>query len=365
MARVAFLFASVAWAASAETGNMKATVTKSVFGKLPDGTAVEQYALTNTNGLVCKVITYGVTITEIDAPDRGGKFRDVVLGFDTLDDYLRHPYTGSIVGRVANRIGGAKFTLDGKTYSITANERQNQLHGGKKGFDKVIWKAEPLSGAAVKFTYTSADGEEGYPGNLAVAVVVTLTDNNEVRLDYTATTDKPTPVNLTSHGYFNLASEGEILAQELMLAADRYTPSDATLVPTGEIAPVKGTPLDFTKPMAIGSRFKELGGQRPGYDHNYVINNGGTNLTLAARAVDPKSGRIMEVLTTQPGVQLYTGYNARPVSGRNGSRYDGYASFCLETQHFPDSVNKPQFPSVILRPGQTYRQTTLYRFSAK
>jgi len=333
---------------------------------MPDDTVVEQFTLTNANGIICKVMNYGVTITSLRVPDAKGTFADVILGFDDLDGYLQCPYFGSIVGRVANRIGGAQFALDGKTYALTANEGKNQLHGGRKGFDKIVWMAKPVGGAptfpeSVEFSYLSRDGEEGYPGNLEAKVVVTLTDNNELRLDYEARTDKPTPVNFTSHGYYNLAGTGDVLDHELTLAADAYTPADAQLVPTGKIALVKGTPLDFTKPAPIGSRIKETNG----YDCNFVINDGGKKLTLAARIREPKSGRIMEAWTTQPGVQFYTANHFEGIPGRGGARYQRFGAFCLETQHFPDSVNKPQFPSTILRPGETYRQSCVYKFPAK
>jgi aldose 1-epimerase len=343
---------------------MQARVQKSSFGKLPDGTAVDLYALANANGLIAKVTNYGAIITELHVPDRRGEFRDVVLGFDNLPQYLKkHPYFGATVGRFANRIAKGRFTLDGQTYTLATNNGPNHLHGGLKGFDKVVWQAEPQTSAAVKFTYTSPDGEEGYPGTLAVAVTMTLTDANELRLDYTATTDKATPVNLTNHSYFNLAGQGDVLSHELMLAADHYTPVDSALIPTGEIKPVKGTPMDFTRPQPIGARFAQLHTQPVGYDHNYVLNAGGKALALAARVYEPGSGRIMEVQTTQPGVQLYTAnFLDGSLTGKRGVVYRQYSAFCLETQHFPDSVNQPKFPSVILRPGQTYHHTTIYKF---
>jgi aldose 1-epimerase len=346
---------------------MKANVNKSNFGKLPDGTAVELYTLTNAHGLLAKISTYGTIITELHVPDRGGKLGDIVLGFDNLAQYLKgHPYFGCTVGRVANRIAKGKFTLDGKTYTLAVNNGPNHLHGGLKGFDKVVWKAEPQVGAAVKFTYTSADGEEGYPGKLAVTVVMTLTDANELRIDYTATTDKATPVNLTNHSYFSLAGTGDVLAHELMLAADEYTPTDTTLIPTGEIKAVKGTPVDFTSPKAIGARITEVGNEEKGYDHNFVIRGGGKSLTLAARVYEPRTGRVMEVHTTEPGVQLYSAnYLDGSLIGKNGVVYGRHTAFCLETQHYPDSVNQPKFPSTILRPGQTYKQTTVHKFETK
>lgn len=346
---------------------MNADVRKVQFGTMPDGRPVDLYIMTNANGGVVKVTNYGTIITELHVPDRTGRLGDVVLGFDNLAQYLAgHPYFGCTVGRVANRISGARFTLDGKTYHLAANNGPNHLHGGLKGFDKVLWEAEPQADGSVKFTYTSPDGEEGYPGNLHVTVVMTWTDQNELVIDYTATTDKPTPVNLTNHSYFNLACEGDILGHVLMLSASQYTPTDASLIPTGEIKPVAGTPLDFTKPTPIGARFDQLDTEPRGYDHNFVINRAGKGLALAARVFEPKTGRVMEVFTTEPGIQLYTGnFLDGSLKGKRGIVYARHTGFCLETQHFPDAVNKPAFPSVILRPGQTYRHTTVYRFSVE
>jgi aldose 1-epimerase len=344
---------------------MTARVQKSSFGKLPDGTAVDLYTLTNANGLVAKVTNYGAIITELHVRDRQGKLGDVVLGFDNLPQYLNgHPYFGATVGRVANRIAKGRFTLDGKTYTLATNNGPNHLHGGLKGFDKVLWKADPQAGAAMKFTYTSPDGEEGYPGTLAVAVTMTLTDANELRLDYHATTDQPTPVNLTNHSYFNLAGQGDVLGCELMIAADYYTPSDSTLIPTGEIKAVKGTPMDFTQPRPIGSRFPQLQTSPVGYDHNYVLNAGGKSLALAARVYEPRSGRVLEAHTTQPGVQFYTAnFLDGSLTGKREVVYRQHTGFCLETQHFPNAVNQAEFPPIILRPGQTYHHTTVFKFS--
>jgi aldose 1-epimerase len=350
----------------------KADVQKQAFGKTPDGTEVDLYVLTNGKGLTAKVITYGGIVTELLAPDRDGKMDNVVLGFDNLKDYLAgHPFFGALAGRVANRIAKARFTLDGKEYKLFANNGPNALHGGKKGFDKVVWKGEPVRAAhavGVKLSHLSPDGEEGYPGNLSATVTYWLTDANELRIDYEAMTYKATPVNLTHHGYFNLANpkSGTILNHEMMIAADQYTPVDDTLIPTGEIKPVKGTPLDFTTPTAIGARIDHLKGNPGGYDHNYVLRGGGKSLALAARVYEPKTGRVMEVFTTEPGIQFYTGnFLDGSQKGHGGVVYRKHHGFCLEAQHFPDSVHHANFPSIILRPGQTYRQTTVYKFSAK
>lgn len=359
-------------AAQAPTAAAKAGVNKAAFGQTKEGVAVEQYTLTNRHGMIAKVITYGATLTDVVVPDRTGKLDNVVLGFDKLEPYLAGgPYFGATVGRVGNRIAKGRFTLNGKTYTLVANNGPNHLHGGTKGFDKVVWKAEPqstASGAAVKFTYRSADGEEGYPGTLDVAVVYTLTDQNELRIDYTATTDKATPVNLTNHSYFNLAGDGNgtILDHVIMIAADEYTPVDDTLIPTGELKPVKGTPFDFTTPTRIGARIDKVPVTPPvGYDHNYVLRKPETpsGLRLVARVSEPKTGRTLEARTLEPGVQFYTGnFLDGALKNRHGIPYDKNAGFCLETQHFPDSVNHPTFPSTVLQPGQTYRTTTIYRF---
>jgi aldose 1-epimerase len=350
----------------------KPSVEKQAFGKLPDGTEVDLYVLTNANGLTAKIITYGGIITELQTPDRTGKLENITLGFDNLKGYLAgHPYFGALIGRVGNRIAKAKFTLDGKEYTLAANNGPNSLHGGKKGFDKVVWKAEPLTtpkAVGLKLSYLSRDGEEGYPGNLATTVTYWLTNDNELKIDYVATTDKATPVNLTHHGYYNLATPkaGPVLGHELMIAADKYTPSDDALIPTGEIKPVKGTPLDFNTPTAIGARIDQVKGDPGGYDHNYVVRDGGKSLVLAARVYEPKTGRVMEVSTTEPGLQLYTGnFLDGKQTGHGGMVYRKHYGFCLEAQHYPDAVHHDKFPSIILRPGQTYRQTTVYKFSAK
>jgi aldose 1-epimerase len=350
---------------------MQAGVHKMEFGEA-DGKEVSLYVLTNAAGVKAKVTNYGGIITELHVPDRDGKFADVVLGFDDLKGYLAgHPYFGAICGRVANRVAKGKFTLNGKEYKLAANNGPNALHGGIKAFDKQVWSVESFLSTdrvGVILRRTSPDGEEGYPGALTTAVTYTLTNENELKIEYHATTDQATPVNLTNHSYFNLAGHGAgtILDHELTLNADKYTPTDETLIPTGEIKPVKGTPLDFTTPTPIGSRFDQLKGDPIGYDQNYVINGGGEKLTLAARVRDPKSGRVLEMFTTEPGVQLYTSnFLDGKLRGKGGAVYPKHGAFCLEAQHFPDSVNHPEFPSVILEPGKTYTQTTVYKFSAK
>jgi aldose 1-epimerase len=337
---------------------------------MPDGAQVDVYTLKNTSGMEVKAIGYGAIITSLKVPDRSGSVGDIVLGFDNLDGYLKvHPYFGAIIGRYGNRIGTAQFALDGRTYTLAKNNGPNHLHGGVKGFDKVLWAMAAVPGQnAVTFTRTSPDGEEGYPGNLTVAVTYTLNDNNELIVDYLATTDKPTPVNLTQHSYFNLAGEGsgDILGHELMINADRYTPVDDTLIPTGELASVEGTPFDFRAPAVIGAR---INGDHPqlksgkGYDHNWVLNRGGSGLQPAARVVEPRSGRTLEVSTEEPGIQFYAGnFLDGSITGKGGHVYAHRTGFCLETQHYPDSPNKPDFPSTILRPGQEYKTRTVFKF---
>jgi len=349
-------------------------VKKETFGTTPDGKTVELYTLTNTYGIETRIMTYGGIIVSLQTPDKKGHFADITLGFDTLAGYLaKNPYFGALVGRYGNRIGNAKFTLDGKEYTLAKNNGPNALHGGLKGFDKVLWQAQSFQKSAevgLILKYTSADGEEGYPGTLRVTVTYTLNDKNEFSIDYQATTDKATPINLTNHTYFNLAGEGSgsILGEELMLNADRFTPVDATLIPTGKIASVKGTPLDFTKPTAIGARINDKFEQLVlgnGYDHNFVINRQSPGLALAARVYDPTSGRVLEVDTTEPGVQFYTGNFLDGTPGKHEHIYKARDAFCLETQHYPDSPNKPNFPSTILRPGKTYHSTTVWRFSTR
>lgn len=336
------------------------------------GEQVELYTLTNANGVEARIMTYGGTVVSLKVPDRNGKLGDVVLGYDALDGYLKNnPYFGSIVGRYGNRIGKGRFSLNGKQYSLPKNDGENTLHGGIKGFDKVVWKAKEVNsrtGAGLSLTYLSKDGEEGFPGNLSVTVVYTLTNNNELKIDYSATTDKTTVVNLTHHSYFNLAGEGDILEHELMINAGRFTTVDSGLIPTGELRTVKGTPMDFTKSTAIGARIEHKDEQLTlgkGYDHNWVLNQTGS-LALAARVYEPRSGRVMEVVTTEPGIQFYSGnFLDGSITGKAGQVYKQRYGFCLETQHFPDSPNKPAFPSTVLRPGQRYRTTTIYKFSAR
>ena len=359
----------------AKSGGAVAGIQRSEFGKTPDGAAVDLYTLTNRNGVVAKVTNLGGIVTELWVPDKDGNKANVVLGFNKLEQYTDgHPYFGAICGRVANRIKAGRFKLDGEEHKLATNNGPNHLHGGVRGFDKMVWQAESKEtrdGPALRLTYLSPDGEEGYPGNLTSVVTYTLTNDDELRIDYEATTDKPTIVNLTNHSYFNLAGEGSgtILGHELTLNADRYTPVDKTGIPTGQVAPVKGTVLDFTRPTPIGERIEEAAAQPPGggYDHNFVINGGGKgDLVPAARVRDPVSGRVMEVHTTEPGVQLYTGnYLDASEVGPSGHPYEKHAGFCLEAQHYPDSINQPDFPSIVLRPGQTYRQTTVHRFSAE
>jgi aldose 1-epimerase len=350
----------------------KSVIKKESFGKAPDG-GVDLYTITNANGVELRVTNYGGIIVSLRIPDKNGSLADVVLGYDNLDGYLANPaYFGAIVGRYANRIANGKFIVNGVEYHLAKNNGPNSLHGGLKGFNKAVWHAEPFTneqGSGLILTYTSRDGEEGYPGNLKTKVTYTLTDKNELQIDYEATTDKATPVNLTSHGYFNLAGEGggDILKHELTLSADRFTPVDQTLIPTGELRPVKGTPLDFKKSTPIGARINDNYEQLligHGYDHNFVVNRKAGDLQLAARVREPGSGRVLEVYTTEPGVQLYTGnFLDGTITGKHGHVYNKHGALCLETQHFPDSPNHPNFPSTLLRPGQTYRSRTVYKFS--
>jgi aldose 1-epimerase len=345
----------------------KPAVARAPYGRMPDGKAVDVFTLTNRNGVQVRAITYGGIITSIRVPDRSGAFGDVVLGFDELASYLKgHPFFGAIVGRYGNRIAKGQFTLDGRTYKLATNNGANHLHGGNVGFDKVVWAAQPSAeGIGVVFTHTSPDGDEGYPGTLAVRVTYTLTDKNELTVDYRAATDKPTPVNLTQHSYFNLAGSGDILSHELTIQADRYTPVDSTLIPTGELASVDGTPFDFRTPTAIGARIDQPHPQLKfgqGYDHNFVLN--GSGMRPVVRVTEPKSGRTLAVATTEPGLQFYTAnYLDGTLTGKGGQVYNRRAAFCLETQHYPDSPNKPAFPSTIVKPGQEYSSRTVFTFA--
>ena len=340
------------------------------FGRLADGTEIGLFTLTNGRGFEVRAITYGAIIVSLRVPDRAGKFGDIVLGNDNLAGYVDKPaYFGAVVGRYGNRIAKGRFTLDGKTYTLATNNGPNHLHGGVRGFDKVVWTADPPAAGAtsVTFRYTSADGEEGYPGKLSARVTYTLTDKNELTFEYSATTDKATPINLTQHSYFNLGTPGsDILGHELTLEADRYTPVDATLIPTGQLASVSGTPFDFRKPTAIGARIAQDDEQLKrggGYDHNFVLTAAGDGLRRAGRLADPGTGRTMEILTTEPGIQFYSGnFLDGTIKGKGGVVYKYRSGLCLETQHFPDSPNQPSFPSTILRPGKEYHSKTTLVF---
>ena len=348
-----------------------ASFKKTAFGKMPDGTTIDLYTLTNRHGMQAAITNYGGIVVSLRVPDRAGHMDDVVLGFDSLDGYLKpEPYFGAIIGRYGNRIGHAQFKLDGVEYHLAKNDGPNMLHGGLRGFDKRVWKARDVSKAspALELTYLSKDGEESFPGNLAVTVVYTLGETNELKIDYTATTDKDTVLNLTNHSYFNLAGQGngDILKHQIMINADRFTPVDSGLIPTGELKDVAGTPFDLRKPVAVGAHINDTNEQLKlgkGYDHNFVLNHTGAGLSLAARVTETASGRVMEVLTDQPGVQFYTGnFLDGTIRGKGGKVYPHRAALCLETQHFPDSPNKPSFPSTELKPGQTFHSTTVYRF---
>jgi aldose 1-epimerase len=348
------------------------SVNKAEFGKTPDGQTVDVYTLTNSEGMEVRAITFGGIITSIRVLDRNGKLDDVALGFDNLEGYLKNPpYFGAIIGRYGNRIARGRFTLDGNTYSLAINNRPNHLHGGNKGFDKLVWKAESFKnpdGVGIVFTHTSPDGDEGYPGNLSLRVTYTLNNKNEIAFDYEATTDKATPVNLTQHTYFNLAGDGsrDILDHVLTIHASRLTPVDQTLIPTGELASVEGTPFDFRMPTAIGTRIAASDTQiryGNGYDHNFVLDRTGDGLVLAAHVEEPTTGRVLEISTTEPGMQFYTGnFLDGSLTGKSGHVYKRRMGFALETQHFPDSPNKPEFPSTILMPGETYRSKTVFAF---
>jgi aldose 1-epimerase len=370
---IMMLFVSIATIfVSGLQAEAKSKMQKKSFGKTEDGQPVDLYILTNKNGMEAAITNYGGSVVSLIAPDRNGKREDVVLGYDNLAGYAAgKAYIGATVGRYANRIAHATFVLDGVTYTLAKNDGDNHLHGG---FNKRVWTAKDVSsgaGQALELTYLSKDGEEGFPGNLPVKVVYTLTDQNELTIDYSATTDKDTVLNLTNHAYFNLAGQGngDILQQQVMIRADRFTPIDATSIPTGELRSVKGTPFDFTNSTAIGARIDQDDQQLKlgrGYDHNWVLNNGKPgSLFLAAQAYDRHSGRVLEVFTTEPGIQFYTGNFLDGIHGKDGKVYNRRYAFCLETQHFPDSPNHPNFPSAELKPGQHFQSTTVYKFSTK
>jgi aldose 1-epimerase len=357
--------------------NTGGTISQAPFGKMPDGTPVEIYTLRNSKGTEARIMTYGGIVQSLKVPDKNGKFDDVVLGYGNLDGYLANkgnPYFGALIGRYGNRIGGAKFTLEGKTYTLATNNGPNSLHGGIKGFDKVVWQARSLltpDGPALELTYLSKDGEEGFPGNLKVTAVYTLTDNNELHVYFTATTDKPTVCNLTQHSYFNLRGQGngDILGHEVYINSDKTTPVDKELITTGTFAPVDGTPFDFRKPTTIGARINDPDQQLqfgPGYDHNWVINKPMGKLGLQARVYEPTTGRVLEVWSTEPGLQFYAGnFLDGTITGKDGKVYPRRSGFAMEPQHYPDSPNKPIFPTTELKPGETYQNTIMYRFSTR
>jgi aldose 1-epimerase len=344
-------------------------VGKRVFGTLGDGRPVHIYTLINSNGVEARITNYGGALVSLRVPDRHGRMGDVVLGYDTLEEYIGDEnYFGCIVGRYANRIAGGRFSLNGVEYRLARNDGVNHLHGGVKGFNKVLWEAretEREDGVGLSLAYLSRHGEEGYPGDLSVRVLYLLTDEDELRIEYAAATDRDTVVNLTHHSYFNLAGARDVLGHALTIYADHFTPVDETLIPTGELRPIEGTPMDFTEVKAIGADidadYEQLHFGK-GYDHNWVLNEGGEPLAPAARVYEPATGRAMEVHTTEPGFQLYTGNHLDGVAGKGGRTYGPRSGLCLEAQHFPDSPNRPEFPSTILRAGETYTQTTIYRF---
>lgn len=351
-----------------EHKNPRCKVEKSHFGITPQGDSVALYTLKNEKDYVIKITNYGGIITEIHTPDRNGKMGNIALGFDKLEQYLEgHPYFGALIGRYGNRLANAQFSLDGEKYQLAANNGNNALHGGLKGFDKVIWDVEVIScleRAALKLTYLSPDGEEGYPGNLKVAVTYELL-MDQFFITYEAESDKATVLNLTNHSYFNLAGEGSILDHVLYINASRYTPVDDGLIPTGELANVEGTPFDFRKPTVIGDRIEAVGGDPVGYDHNYVIDGSEGEKTLAAKIMDPKSGRSLQVTTTEPGVQFYSGNFLDGTLVSHGLQYEQYSGMCLETQHFPDSPNQADFPTTVLRPGEKFVSQTILKFGVE
>ena len=363
--RLAFLVLAILTTVAVLQGQ----VTKRPFGKTPDGTSVDLYTI-KTGTLEAKITNYGGIVTSLKVPDKQGKVADIVLGYDSLDGYLKaSPFFGALIGRYGNRIGEAKFVLDGKTYSTPQNDGTNTLHGGPKGFDKAVWKAKEIP-HGVELILVSPDGDEGFPGTLTAVVRYTLVEK-DLKIEYSATTDKDTVVNLTNHSYFNLKGQGEgdILQHQLKLNASRYTPVDAGLIPTGELSSVEGTPFDFRKPTAVGARIDSDDDQLKkgkGYDHNWVLDSTGAKLNEAAEVYEASTGRVMQVWTDQPGVQFYTGnFLDGTITGKDGKVYGHRAALCLETQHFPDSPNHPKFPTTELKPGEKYHAVTIYRFSAR
>lgn len=353
--------------------SLKAGAQKAAFGQLPDGTPVDLYTLTNRQGAEARITNYGGIVVSLKVPDRKGQMGDVVLGYDTLAEYVkRNPMFGALVGRFGNRIANAKFSLNGVEHQLAPNSGGNHIHGGRKGFDKMVWQAMQVTsknGAALELNYLSKDGEEGYPGNLSVTVTYTLTNDNALKIEYSATSDKDTVVNLTNHSYFNLAGAGDVLKHELTINADRFLVAGDRLIPTGEFRSVQNTPFDFRQSTAIGARINSQDEQMVlgrGYDHSFVLNHKAGVLGLAAKVYEPTTGRVMETFTTEPGVVFYTsnGFDGS-IKGKGGQAYSRYAGLCLETQHFPDSPNKPQFPSTVLKKGATYRSTTVFKFSVK
>jgi aldose 1-epimerase len=349
--------------------NAATKIVQADFGRIHE-TPIRIYTLTNQKGIEVRIMNYGGIVVSIKTPDRNGTMADIVLGFDSLDGYTANPspFFGALVGRYANRIAHARFTLDGVQYKLEDNDHGNTLHGGTHGLDKAVWAPRQLPDGGLELTVTSKDGDEGFPGNLKVTVVYHLTDANELKIDYSATTDKDTVVNLTNHSYFNLKGEGQgdILSHRISINADRFTPVDAGLIPLGDLRPVNGTPFDFRKPAVIGAHIEDNDEQLKlghGYDHNWVLNKKGNELSLAARVEEPSSGRVLEVLTTQPGLQFYTGnFLDGTIHGKGGKAYQRRYGFCLETQHFPDSPNQPKFPTTELKPGETFHNTTIFRF---
>ena len=349
-------------------------VKEAPFGKTADGTPVEIYTLRNSHGMEATIMTYGGTVTSLKVPDKNGKFGDVVLGYNQLPGYLTNsPFFGALIGRYGNRIAKGKFTLDGQTYTLATNNAPNHLHGGVKGFDKVVWTAKPVEtfyGPGLELTYLSKDGEEGYPGSLSVKAIYAVTEKNELLVQFTATTDKDTICNLTHHSYFNLRGSGDVLDHVVQINADKFTPTDSTAIPTGELKPVAGTPFDFRQPTAIGARIGETNDEQiafgKGYDHNWVLNKAPNELFLAARVFEPTTGRVMEVYTTSPGLQFYSGnFLDGTIKGKGGQVYQFRDGFCMEPQCFPDSPNHPNFPTTELKPGETYKNTIIYKFSAE